>query len=181
MLQAIISKALCTPGRTKAYVPSPRMDKIKYLRSLGNKRAHYPELQHQCGPEFDASMKGPCGYVEVNKLVMTGNTWATRLHREPNEPVWVGGQHQALGPSLRGKNTGTLSDNLFQLKMAITMSHKWSKSLVLPWSHLCCHTPDPWGTESALSPDLLTTSINCHPGATPAIQCTHRKQQQSRG
>lgn len=54
--------------------------------------------------------------------------------------------------------------------MAITMSRKWSKSLVLPWSHLCCHTPDSWGTESVLSPDL-TTSINCHPGAMLAIQC----------
>lgn len=49
------------------------------------------------------------------------------------------------------------------------MSHKWSTSLVYP-GPTCAATPQILEAQSALSPDLLTTSINCHPGATPAIQ-----------
>lgn len=93
-------------------------------------------------------MKGPCGHVAVNKSALTGKS----VGHEAAEGAHQASLSQTATPSkhwlppLRVKNTVTLSEQLTSAQHGydrMTMSHKWSQSLVLPWSHLCYHSTDP--------------------------------------
>lgn len=77
VLQAIISKAHCIPGRTNAYVPPPKLTKsnicihyvtkqlITPMPQRNQKNTVVQNLMHQ--------QKGPCRYMEINnKLAVTG-------------------------------------------------------------------------------------------------------------